>query len=137
MVISLVKPESGKLFIAIYNDQGGASRRWRLIKKAYSRTPSLLKPLILIPAGFMLWWRPVLAGMIKCRPFRTWLRSGSPRGMSPWRDLVDWVGGYPFEVANHGEITDFYRKRGFNVTKLRTVGGNLGNNEFVFERNRP
>jgi hypothetical protein len=22
------------------------------------------------------------------------------RGMSPWRDRMDWVGGYPFEVAS-------------------------------------
>ena len=24
------------------------------------------------------------------------------RGMSFWQDLVDWVGGYPFEVAKPG-----------------------------------
>ena len=35
------------------------------------------------------------------------------RGMSVWHDLVDWVGGYPFEVAKPEEIFDFYRRKGF------------------------
>ena len=50
--------------------------------------------------------------------------------MSPWRDVVDWVGGYPYEFAKP-ETFDFYRDRGFALLKLRTVNGN-GCNEFVF-----
>jgi hypothetical protein len=26
------------------------------------------------------------------------------RGMSSWRDMVDWIGGYPFEVCSPGEF---------------------------------
>ena len=47
------------------------------------------------------------------------------------RNLIDWVGGYPFEVATPGQIFYFYRERGFLLTKLRTCGGSLGCNEFV------
>jgi 2-polyprenyl-6-hydroxyphenyl methylase/3-demethylubiquinone-9 3-methyltransferase len=48
--------------------------------------------------------------------------------------MIDWVGGYPFEVAKPEEVLDFYRKRGFNLTKIKTCGGALGCNEYVFEK---
>jgi len=51
--------------------------------------------------------------------------------MSPWRDVVDWVGGYPFEVAKPEEIFGFFRAHGFTLMKLKTCAGGLGCNEFV------
>jgi 2-polyprenyl-6-hydroxyphenyl methylase/3-demethylubiquinone-9 3-methyltransferase len=54
--------------------------------------------------------------------------------MSPWRDLIDWVGGLPFEVAKPEAILDFYLQRGFTLTRLTTCGGSLGCNEYVFAR---
>jgi 2-polyprenyl-6-hydroxyphenyl methylase/3-demethylubiquinone-9 3-methyltransferase len=53
--------------------------------------------------------------------------------MSAWHDLVDWVGGYPFEVAKPEEVFDFCRARGFNLEKLITRQGR-GCNEFCFRR---
>ena len=52
--------------------------------------------------------------------------------MSAWYDLVDWVGGYPFEVAKPEQIFEFYRERGFTLEKLTTCAGSMGCNEFVF-----
>ncbi len=54
--------------------------------------------------------------------------------MDAWRDIVDWVGGLPFEVARPEEVFDFYRQRGFVLEKLATNGGSLGCNEFVFRK---
>jgi 2-polyprenyl-6-hydroxyphenyl methylase/3-demethylubiquinone-9 3-methyltransferase len=54
--------------------------------------------------------------------------------MDAWRDVVDWVGGLPFEVAKPEEIFDFFRKRGFVLEKMVTQGGSLGCNEFVFQK---
>jgi 2-polyprenyl-6-hydroxyphenyl methylase/3-demethylubiquinone-9 3-methyltransferase len=54
--------------------------------------------------------------------------------MSRWRDIVDWVGGYPYETAYPEEIFDFYRARGFELTKLKCGGVGLGCNEFVFTK---
>jgi 2-polyprenyl-6-hydroxyphenyl methylase/3-demethylubiquinone-9 3-methyltransferase len=54
--------------------------------------------------------------------------------MSPWRDLIDWVGGLPFEVAKPEAILDFYLRRGFTLARLTTCGGSLGCNEYVFVR---
>ena len=54
--------------------------------------------------------------------------------MTIWYDLVDWLGGYPFEVSTPQEIFDFYKSKGFTLIELKTVGGKLGCNEFVFRR---
>jgi 2-polyprenyl-3-methyl-5-hydroxy-6-metoxy-1,4-benzoquinol methylase len=61
-------------------------------------------------------------------------QSSKPIQMAIWHDLVDWVGGYPFEVAKPEEVFDFYREKGFGLMRLRTRGGKSGCNEFVFFR---
>ncbi len=58
------------------------------------------------------------------RPWKQWRRdagaSQSTRGMHVWYDLVDWIGGYPFEVAKPEEIFRYLRDRGFRLTELST-----------------
>jgi 2-polyprenyl-3-methyl-5-hydroxy-6-metoxy-1,4-benzoquinol methylase len=126
--------EGGTLFIAIYNDQGKFSRRWTRIKKFYNRSPKPVQLLCVLGSCAVLWWRPLLKDLLRLRPFESWRRAGHARGMSAWWDAVDWVGGYPFEVAKPEEIFDFYHKRGFALERLRTEGGSLGCNEFVFTK---
>jgi len=134
-VCGLVAP-GGKLFIALYNDQGRASRRWLMVKKAYNALPSPLRWIILLPAFLRLWGPTFVRDALSGRPFSTWSGyAASGRGMSPWRDVVDWVGGLPFEVSRPEEVFDFCRRRGFTLLRLATAGGGHGCNEFVFERN--
>lgn len=132
-VAPLVAP-GGKLFVAIYNDQGKTSHRWTTVKKAYCGLPGPFKFLVLWPAGFFLWWRRTVKDFLLFRPFAAWTEYAELRGMSPWRDVVDWVGGYPFEVAKPEEIFNFYRDRDFELREMRTEGGDLGCNEFVFRK---
>jgi 2-polyprenyl-3-methyl-5-hydroxy-6-metoxy-1,4-benzoquinol methylase len=132
-VVALVKP-GGRLFIAIYNDQGKPSRRWLKVKKAYVAMPRGLKWVVLWPAFVNLWWRRLLKDLLMLHPFRSWREYSKLRGMDPWRDVVDWVGGYPFEVAMPEEIFNFYRDRGFELRQLTTQRGSLGCVEFVFLR---
>lgn len=123
---------SGKLFIAIYNDQGGRSKRWRRIKQFYcsGMIGKCLVKAIFYPWLFTL---AVLAGFVKYRnPLGYFMKYRKRRGMSIIRDWDDWLGGYPFEVAKPEEIFSFYRERGFVLEKLKTCGGRLGCNEFVF-----
>jgi hypothetical protein len=54
--------------------------------------------------------------------------------MSRWHDMVDWVGGYPFEVASPEAVFDFLRDRGFTLQRLKTCRGGLGCNQFVLVR---
>ena len=132
----LVAPE-GKLFIAIYNDQAKISNRWRAVKRTYNRLPSGFRFVVTFPVLVHLHWRSVVKDFLRLRPFETWRNIGKERGMTAWRDLIDWVGGYPFEVAKPEVILDFYRERGFILTRLITCGGSLGCNEFVFRRVPP
>ncbi len=67
------------------------------------------------------------------RYIRYWTRSGG-RGMNHYHDLVDWIGGYPFEVSKPEQIFDFFRDKKFELKKLKTCGGGFGCNEFVFQK---
>ena len=67
-------------------------------------------------------------------PIADWKRREAERGMSYWHDLVDWVGGYPFEVAKPEEIFNFWQKRGYTLQRLTTQGGGHGCNEFTFRK---
>ena len=125
----------GKLFIAIYNDQGTASRRWTKAQKLYNQLPQGLRFLVVWPSFLVLNWRPMVKDSLRLKPFKSIRDYGkNQRGMSFWQDLVDWVGGYPREVATPEQIFDFYRQRGFSLTRLRTCGGSMGCNEFVFQK---
>lgn len=122
----------GMLALAVYNDQGGTSRRWRSVKKLYNKG---LLPRTLICSFFIPYfvarglWVDLLG---RKSPLSRYRNYKNERGMSRVRDWLDWLGGYPFEVARPEAIFDWYRKRGFNLVRLKTCGGGLGNNEFVF-----
>jgi 2-polyprenyl-3-methyl-5-hydroxy-6-metoxy-1,4-benzoquinol methylase len=129
----------GLLYIAIYNDQGGWSRRWTAIKRIYNRLPRLFRTafglMILGPREL----RMAAIATARLRPIsyvRSWTHYSqqSTRGMSRWHDMVDWLGGYPFEVAKPEEIFRFYRDRGFTLEELVTQRASIGCNEFVFRR---
>lgn len=127
----------GQLFIAIYNDTGTQTRRWKWIKKTYNRLPGLLQQPFAAIAIAPDEIKPALRALLTLKPqqyVHRWTRYDRNRGMSRWRDIIDWVGGYPYEVATPDEIFDFYRARGFSLTKLKCGGVGLGCNEFVFMR---
>lgn len=132
-VVPLVRP-GGILVLAIYNDQGGPSRMWATVKRAYNRLPPRARFLVLYPSFLRLWGPTMVRDFVRGAPFWTCRKYDRPRGMSPWNDVVDWVGGYPFEVARPDEVFEFYRARGFSLEKLRTCGGGHGCNEYVFTK---
>jgi 2-polyprenyl-6-hydroxyphenyl methylase/3-demethylubiquinone-9 3-methyltransferase len=130
--ISAVAP-GGLLYIAIYNDLGFRTRVWKLIKRVYNRAPQGLRPLLVALCGAPLELRALGGAVLRGQGFahvRGWGRAGE-RGMNRWHDLVDWVGGYPYEAAGPGEIFNHCVDRGFSLRSLRTTH-TLGCNEFVF-----
>ena len=125
---------SGRLFIAIYNDQGPRSRAWTAVKRVYNRSRvgrgAVLA--VLVPYNVA---RGLAVDMIRRKnPLARYREYQRVRGMSTLHDWKDWFGGYPFEVATPEAIFDFFRDRGFSMTRLRTCGGSHGCNEFVFVR---
>ncbi|HEY1936889.1 MAG TPA: class I SAM-dependent methyltransferase [Candidatus Angelobacter sp.] len=122
----------GRLFIALYNDQGRKSLAWRAVKQRYSSSLMWRLPIAagfgsyILLKGFM---KDVL--LLRKNPMRRFQEYKKQRGMSYFTDLLDWLGGFPFEVAKAEMVFEFFRERGFELVKLKTDCG-MGNNEFVF-----
>lgn len=135
LVGGLVAPD-GALFIAIYNDQGWTSRAWRQVKRTYNALPAPLRFVVIVPVLAFLWGGLAARDFLRGRPFATWRSYASTRGMSPWHDFLDWVGGYPYEVARADLVVHFYDRLGFALRTVRPTRG-LGCNEFLFARTNP
>jgi 2-polyprenyl-3-methyl-5-hydroxy-6-metoxy-1,4-benzoquinol methylase len=131
----LVAPR-GRLFVSVYNDQGFESRMWRRVKRRYNKSGALARRLLVVgSAAYLYRRRPLVSALGMLHGTDTTLvRKPRARGMSARHDLVDWVGGYPFEVATPEQVFDFMRERGFELRHLKTCAGGIGCNEFVFER---
>jgi 2-polyprenyl-6-hydroxyphenyl methylase/3-demethylubiquinone-9 3-methyltransferase len=130
-IISCVS-NNGKIYIALYNDAGRQSKYWGHIKRLYN-DHKWMRP-ILIGYPFLTTrsgW--IVRGAKKGRPLERWRQYGAKsRGMSAWHDLIDWVGGFPYEYAKPEEVFEFLQLRGGRLEKLRTMAGGTGCNEFVF-----
>lgn len=114
----------GLLFIAIYNDQRWLSMYWWWVKRVYNNGIMARSAIIAVHAPYFL-----ARHAIK-RLVRPAVRE--KRGMDPWRDILDWLGGFPFEVARPEVIHAFYREHGFVLERMTTVDGRHGCNEYVF-----
>lgn len=133
--VSHMVKDNGMLFISIYNDQGITSKIWNFVKKIYVSAP-FLRPFIIFFCGLWLWKYRIGWGTLRyANPLKYILSYGkNNRGMSAYRDLIDWVGGYPFEVAKPEVVFDFFKERDFQLEKMKTCAGGLGCNEFVFKK---
>lgn len=130
--------DGGKLYIAIYNDKGEVSRWWSQRKRQYCSLPFILKPI------YFVWvYTPVelkksgLFGRSQKRRqrlpeyVRSWRNYKENRGMSGFYDMIDWIGGYPYEFAKAEDLVSFYEKSGLRLVRLARNDG-TGNHELVF-----
>lgn len=143
-LVSRLVARDGLLYVSIYNDQGFASRMWLRVKRRYNASGPLTRKLLIAGSAIHLGARNPVAKLARLAhqyaaggsgpaPVRS-DRSPRRRAMSVRHDLVDWVGGYPFEVAKPEEVFGFLRPRGYELRHLKTCGGGIGCNEFVFFR---
>lgn len=129
--------EGGKLFVALYNDTGSQSTRWLWIKRTYNKLPSLLRVPFAVLVSAPAELKSMASAVVRLRLHEyvaSWRNYRSRRGMSRWRDIIDWVGGYPYEVATPDEVFEFCKSRGFVLTKLNVGRVGLGCNQFVFAK---
>jgi 2-polyprenyl-6-hydroxyphenyl methylase/3-demethylubiquinone-9 3-methyltransferase len=120
----------GRAFVALYNDQGWISGYWKAVKRLYIRSPAPVRALI---AAFYYVYFGVglfVADLLRLRnPLRRY--SGDRRGMKFRYDVIDWVGGYPFEVARPDEVERHARTRGFDCRCVFFAGRRHGCNEYL------
>ena len=126
-IVATVAPR-GRLFIAIYNDQGWPSRYWLVVKRQYNRGRGRAAAMVLLHAPYLFGARFLARAVTG--------RLSLERGMSLWVDMIDWLGGYPCEVAKPEAVFGFFSQRGFVLENLRTCRGRMGCNEFVFRNSR-
>jgi 2-polyprenyl-6-hydroxyphenyl methylase/3-demethylubiquinone-9 3-methyltransferase len=131
-VTNMVRP-GGHLLISIYNDQGKASRYWARVKKLYNGSGTLGRRCLIAGTKLHFALQSVDVALYRLvRHVPRPAKGARDRGMDRNRDLVDWVGGWPFEVAKPEEVFDYCRERGFQLERLKTCGGGIGCNEYVF-----
>lgn len=132
-----VKP-GGRFFISIYNrveydslTSYRGSPGWLRLKRIYNRSGWLGK------RTMECWFagKDIAASLASLRnPLRQIRQYRDKRGMSWWYDIVDWLGGYPYEFASSGEVFEFcHRELGLSLERLRTTSS-IGCNEFLFRR---
>jgi len=117
--------DRGVLVLTIYN-RHFTSPIWKAVKYTYVKSPGFVKKvLIFLTALYYAVIALITSGKV---PFR------GARGMNFYTDVVDWVGGYPYEYASVSEVADFFEKNGFKLKTVIKTKGTTGCNQFVFDR---
>jgi 2-polyprenyl-6-hydroxyphenyl methylase/3-demethylubiquinone-9 3-methyltransferase len=122
----------GLLFISIYNDQGPASSAWKTVKRLYNANPVAKSAVLAFCLPYLAVRQAAIGIFDNGNPLSEFIGYKRHRGMSFYHDWIDWLGGYPFEVASADQIFLFCRERGFELRNLKSSRG--GCNEFVFKR---
>jgi len=115
----------GSLVVAIYN-KDFTSPVWKAIKWLYNQLPSLIQRIMVL----------LFAGIIYVAKFLVTWRNPleKERGMDFWVDVIDWVGGFPYEYATPDEVEKFVCNQGFLLHRYVAAQVPTGCNEFVFIR---
>ncbi len=115
----------GYYVLSIYN-RHWSSLIWLFIKWLYNRSPKVFKYVYI----YSLFPIIFLAKLV--------VTKGNPlnksRGMDFFYDVIDWVGGYPYEYATADEVINYITNLGFKHIKLNKALVPTGCNEFIFQR---
>ena len=104
---TLVKPH-GHFLISIY--QGVKTYEYDLfLKKKYNRVNKLYKKWM----EWRLFILPAIKGRLKNKKNPFGWNEKRARGMNVYNDIVDWLGGLPYEVSDDKQMEDFFNKNGF------------------------
>lgn len=117
--------DKGLLVIAIYN-RHWSSPIWKRIKYIYNISPLFLQKIMIFVFYFIIIVTKFLV------TFKNPLKL--KRGMKFYYNVIDWVGGYPYEYATQEEIIQFCKHKNFNLIKTVKAGVPTGCNEFVFQK---
>jgi len=133
-VSSLINPE-GVFYLAIYNRnknrlKEGTSNLWLMLKKAYNESNFLVKKVM--EYVYIAYFFIGLLVMLK-NPLKYIREYKSNRGMNWRNDIIDWLGGYPYEFAGPDEIINFFGKRKLLCKKL-TYREGTGCSEYLLKR---
>jgi len=130
-----VKP-GGIIFLALYNDQGLKSHIWWIVKYFYNLLPKSINYIYAYFIGFITNLINILKYTFLLKPgiaIKSIVEKKKNRGMSLKYDLIDWIGGYPFEYVKYHILVNYFMARGFELERGREAKS-LGCHELVFKK---
>jgi 2-polyprenyl-6-hydroxyphenyl methylase/3-demethylubiquinone-9 3-methyltransferase len=103
----------GILFLALYAEGPRYSSHLAL-KRKFNKKSKFGKKMMVYR-----WIANIMLGrLLKFQNPLTWNEKNS-RGMNVYHDIVDWLGGLPYEVAAEDEVVVFCRKLGFILERIK------------------
>ena len=123
-VAACVAP-GGILIVAIYNKHI-TSPLWKFIKQVYNRVPGIVQRVMIFFFAGVIYIAKFL--VIRGNPLK------KERGMDFWFDVIDWVGGYPYEYAAPAVVEQRVCDQGFKLQGCVAAQVPTGCNEFVFRK---
>lgn len=115
--------KNGHLVLALYN-RHWCGPVWRIFKKWYCKSPSILQKFLI------LFFIPVIFTAKFLVTGKNPLHQ--QRGMEFLHNLIDWIGGYPYEYGSIQEIILLVEKIGFKTLTSIPAEVPTGCNQFVF-----
>lgn len=112
----------GLFMVAIYN-RHWSSRFWKFVKWFYNRAGRVGQKLLIwifTPVIFIAKWLVTFRNPFRMR-----------RGMDFMHNVVDWVGGYPYEYASIEDMVRRLDELGFTAVEVRKANTPIGCNEFI------
>lgn len=116
---------SGLFAVAIYN-KTLTSPAWRTIKYIYNISPGVIKKML------VYFFTPLIYIAKYLVTGRNPLKK--ERGMDFFIDVIDWLGGYPYEYAASDEMIRYIEKKGFKALKVKKGKTPIACNEFLFQK---
>ena len=104
---------------------------WNIIKKIYVNSPALIKILIILIYLIRKRAKKTIINIITLNFRKIFQNKIKRRGMSSIVDLIDWVGGYPYEYAKVNQILKLYQKD-YKVLEIMETSIKLWEITFVF-----
>lgn len=117
--------KNGHFVIAIYNKHW-SSLPWKWIKFIYVSSPRVIKQMMIVIFYAVIYVAKLCVTM--SNPLK------KRRGMNFYYDVVDWVGGYPYEYASRKTVVNYVESKGFKLIRFVKANTPIGCNQFVFER---
>lgn len=123
--VSTCVAPGGLLVLAIYNKHM-TSPLWKAIKRTYNQVPGPVQRFMIYFFGGVIYVAKWL--VTRTDPLK------KERGMDFWFDVVDWVGGHPYEYAEPADVEWWVRDAGFGLRNYVPAQVPTGCNEFVFSK---
>jgi 2-polyprenyl-6-hydroxyphenyl methylase/3-demethylubiquinone-9 3-methyltransferase len=128
--------KDGLFFIAIYNKQKWKSYFWWHVKYIFNKLPNFMKKAYALILGFAFQMLNIIKYTVMLKPqvaIKPLLTYANNRGMSIKHDIIDWIGGFPYEYATIDELNTFFKRHNFiKVKEVKTQS--LGCNQIVYKR---